>query len=69
MAVPKKRTSSSKRDMRRAHDFLTPKMAMNCPQCDAFVLRHRACSSCGWYRGRTVTKAIKTPDFVEDTDA
>jgi len=33
MAVPKKKTSKSKRDMRRAHDFLTAPGISICPQC------------------------------------
>jgi large subunit ribosomal protein L32 len=54
MAVPKKRTSSSKRNMRRAHDSLVAPTSIVCPQCGSFMQRHRACPSCGYYRGRKV---------------
>lgn len=54
MAVPKKRTSKSKRNMRRAHDALTRTYAIVCPSCGEATLRHRACPSCGEYRGRKV---------------
>lgn len=52
MPVPKKRTSKARRDKRRAHDFLTAANSIVCPECGESVLRHRACSSCGTYRGR-----------------
>jgi large subunit ribosomal protein L32 len=57
MAVPKKKTSKSRKNMRRAHDFLTPPTVSNCPQCKAPKLPHRACPSCGTYKGREVIKA------------
>ena len=54
MAVPKRRTSASKRDKRRAHDSLQAPHVIACPQCGERTLRHRACPQCGTYRGRTV---------------
>jgi len=57
MAVPKKRTSRRRRDMRRAHDHLHATQAVQaCPECEELVLRHHACDHCGSYRGRTVTE-------------
>ncbi|HEX5774148.1 MAG TPA: 50S ribosomal protein L32, partial [Geomobilimonas sp.] len=52
MAVPKKKTSKSRKNMRRAHDFLTPPNVSTCPQCKAPKLPHRACPSCGTYKGK-----------------
>jgi large subunit ribosomal protein L32 len=54
MAVPKKRTSSSRRDMRRSHHALTPVNTTDCENCSAPKLPHHACPSCGQYRGRQV---------------
>ncbi|NIP25415.1 MAG: 50S ribosomal protein L32 [Phycisphaerae bacterium] len=54
MAVPKKKTSKSKRDMRRSHDFLTPAGMSVCPQCNEQKPPHRACPSCGTYKGKEV---------------
>jgi len=56
MAVPKKRTSKSKRDMRRSHDALKANYGSICPNCSAPALRHRACGACGQYRGRQIIK-------------
>ncbi len=54
MAVPKKKTSKSKRDMRRAHDFLTAPGISTCPQCKEPKQPHRICESCGFYKGKEV---------------
>ncbi|MBN2644740.1 MAG: 50S ribosomal protein L32 [Desulfuromonadaceae bacterium] len=54
MAVPKKKTSKSKRDMRRSHDGLTAPGISICPQCDEPKQPHRACAACGFYKDRDV---------------
>jgi large subunit ribosomal protein L32 len=54
MAVPKKKTSKSKRDMRRAHDALVQVRSSECTNCGARKRPHHVCSSCGHYRGRQV---------------
>ena len=54
MPVPKKRTSRSRRDLRRAHDFLVRTYAVVCPKCGEPVLRHRVCLACGEYRGKQI---------------
>lgn len=55
MAVPKKRTSRRRRDMRRAHDALKFTAAVEpCPSCAELKLRHRVCEACGTYRGQKV---------------
>jgi large subunit ribosomal protein L32 len=57
MPVPKRRTSKSKRNKRRAHDALTAVNAISCPQCGEPALPHRICRHCGTYRGRQLTEA------------
>ena len=60
MAVPKKRTSPSARNMRRSHDALKPPGSVElCPDCRELKLRHQVCPSCGTYRGRTVVEVEK----------
>lgn len=54
MPVPKRRTSSSKRDQRRAHDALVAPGLAICPNCRAKIRPHRVCPACGHYRGRQV---------------
>lgn len=56
MAVPKKKISKSKRDMRRSHLALTPVNVVACPNCGAMTLPHNACPSCGMYKNRQILK-------------
>ena len=57
MPTPKKKTSRSRRDMRRSHDFLTTPGVQNCPNCGALAKPHHVCVSCGYYKGREVVTA------------
>ncbi len=54
MAVPKKKTSKSKRDMRRSHDALVAPGMSICSQCQEPKQSHRACTSCGTYKGKEI---------------
>ena len=55
MAVPKKRTSKSRKGMRRSHDALQFKAAVHiCPECGELKLCHHICGACGTYRGQQV---------------
>lgn len=55
MAVPKKRTSKSRRDSRRAtHDRVVVKSLVTCSKCGAPRLPHRVCPACGFYKDRVV---------------
>lgn len=55
MAVPKRKKTPPKRDMRRAqHDKVTPVQLVSCENCGEAKLPHRACPACGHYKGRKV---------------
>ena len=56
MATPKKKTSKSKRDMRRAHDALPANAYMECPNCGELKKPHNVCGSCGFYDKKEVVK-------------
>jgi large subunit ribosomal protein L32 len=57
MAVPKKKTSKSRRNMRRSHHALKTVASIECPNCGEQKLPHHVCGSCGHYDGREVTAA------------
>jgi large subunit ribosomal protein L32 len=52
MAVPKRRTSRSKKGTRRSHHAVTAVQIQFCPRCSEPVMPHRVCSHCGYYQGR-----------------
>jgi len=54
MAVPKKRTSSARRDKRRANHKAGKPTLNSCPRCHSPRLPHRVCPTCGTYAGREV---------------
>ena len=57
MAVPKRKTSKSRRDKRRAHWKTGAPNLTSCPECGEPRLAHHACESCGYYRGRKIVEA------------
>lgn len=61
MAVPKKKTSKSRRNMRRAHHAIATTARGVCPNCGAPKLSHRVCPSCGHYKGRDVLASVEAP--------
>lgn len=64
MAHPKRKHSNTRSRLRRANDFLVPMSKAQCAQCGAFILPHRVCAACGFYKGKLV-KAIKVKKTPE----
>ena len=54
MAVPKRKTSKSRRGMRRSHDHLHVRDVSLCPNCQNAKLPHRICPHCGFYKGKEI---------------
>ncbi|MEO5336462.1 MAG: 50S ribosomal protein L32 [Magnetospirillum sp. WYHS-4] len=52
MAVPKKKVSKSRRNMRRAHHALKSSSYHECPNCGELKRPHHVCPACGQYDGR-----------------
>jgi large subunit ribosomal protein L32 len=61
MAVPKKRTSRTRRDKRRATHGISAPRLNECPRCHSPRLPHRVCPTCGTYKGREVVD-LSTPE-------
>jgi large subunit ribosomal protein L32 len=49
LAVPKRKTSKSKRDKRRTHHKLKLLSIVECPRCHSKKISHRVCENCGYY--------------------
>lgn len=60
-AVPYRRTSKTKKRMRRTHLKKEVSAMTKCSNCGANLKPHRACSKCGTYKGE-VKLNIKTEE-------
>jgi large subunit ribosomal protein L32 len=54
MAVPKKKTSKSRRNMRRSHHALKTAASAECKNCGELKRPHHVCGACGHYDDREV---------------
>ncbi|HZB34899.1 MAG TPA: 50S ribosomal protein L32 [Gaiellaceae bacterium] len=54
MAVPKRKTTKSRRDKRRATHKLEAPRLNECPNCHRPMRPHHMCPNCKTYRGREV---------------
>ena len=54
MALPKRKTSKSRRDKRRTHQKVSAPTLTTCPECGEAKLPHHACPECGDYKGKNV---------------
>lgn len=54
MAVPKKKTSKSRKGMRRSHHAVSAVAHAECKNCGELKRPHHVCPSCGHYDGREV---------------
>jgi large subunit ribosomal protein L32 len=54
MAVPKRKTTPSRRGMRRSHDALKVEAFHECSNCGELKRPHNLCNTCGHYNGREV---------------
>ncbi len=58
MAHPKRKHSKARTSQRRAKYYSSLKKpdTMECPTCGNTKMLHRACPSCGHYRGRQIVE-------------
>ena len=66
MAVPKKRTSKSKRDMRRSHHALKPVNVAIDKESGEYRVSHRIDKSTGRYNNRTIIVPVDTNTADEE---
>tara|TARA_B100000989_G_scaffold289881_1_gene262338 strand:- start:706 stop:903 length:198 start_codon:yes stop_codon:yes gene_type:complete len=65
MAVPKRKTSPSRRNKRRSHDFIRPSHFHECSNCGELKLSHHVCPACGFYSKKEI---IKQDEEIEDEE-
>ena len=54
MAVPKRKTSKSRRDKRRTHYKATAPTTTVCSNCGELCRPHNICAKCGHYDGKKI---------------
>lgn len=59
MAVPFRRTSKTKKNMRRTHLKKEVGSIVICPKCGEAIRPHRACPKCGNYKNKNVLKVTE----------
>ncbi|NGP76709.1 50S ribosomal protein L32 [Balneolaceae bacterium YR4-1] len=59
MAHPKRKTSKSRKNKRRANHGLEEPTLAECSNCGALHRYHHVCTECGYYRGRQVVSVSK----------
>jgi len=57
MAVPKHRSSRSRKGRKASHQALARPAGSYCPHCNAAVPPHRVCPNCGRYGNREIIRA------------
>lgn len=68
MANPKRRHSNTRTRLRRTHDRLELRSLAKCSNCGRFIVPHRICTHCGYYRGRQVlTLKVKAKEEAGTT--
>ena len=58
-AVPARRVSKTAKRARRTHLKKEAPTVVTCPNCGAPLMPHRACTECGFYKGK---EAVKVTD-------
>lgn len=65
MAVPKKKTTSARRDRRRGHIFIKEPTLVACKKCGSLILPHTVCKECGFYKGKEYIDVMKKDKAVK----
>lgn len=68
MAVPKKKTSKSKRNMRRSHDKLKAVNVIVDPVTGEYKLPHQMSLADGTYKGRQVVVENSNDNIIDETE-
>lgn len=65
MGLPTKRHTSSKRKRRRSHLAIDSLNLVKCSHCGSFIISHRVCPECGFYKGSKVIDVLAKLDKKE----
>ncbi|HZJ89988.1 MAG TPA: 50S ribosomal protein L32 [Bacilli bacterium] len=61
MAVAQRRSSKTRKRLRRTHFKLSVSGLTTCPNCGALIKAHHVCPKCNYYAGRDISeKKVET---------
>lgn len=66
MALPKRKTSRSKSRKRRTHYKVELPGTSFCPECNEMKPPHRACPTCGYYKGRNFFRQVPDAEALAE---
>lgn len=69
MAVPKRKTTPSRKGKRRSHHTLRNIHPLECPNCGEFKLPHHICLSCGYYDGKEIIDKTEPEEEEKESDS
>ena len=69
MAVPKRKTTPSRKGKRRSHHNLRKINPLKCPNCGEFKLPHHICWSCGYYDGKEIIDKTESEEEEKESDS
>ncbi len=59
MAVPFRRTSKTRKNMRRTHYTIAESTTTKCPKCGESIKPHRVCTKCGTYKNKEIIASVE----------
>ena len=66
MAVPFRKISKTRKNMRRTHYKVTANGLVKCPNCGEMIRPHRVCDKCGFYKGADTSKKVVETKVTEE---
>ena len=64
MAVPFRKVSKTRKNMRRTHYKIAANGLVKCSNCGEMIRPHRVCPKCGFYKGeQVVSKQTENGSF------
>ena len=69
MAVPKRKTTPSRRGKRRSHDAHLAINSVECPNCGEFKLAHHVCGACGYYNKKEIIDKTESSEDDLNSDS
>ena len=68
MAVPKRKTTPSRKGKRRSHHSLRNVNMLECPNCGELKLAHHVCGSCGYYNKKEIIDKTESNEEEKELD-